>query len=268
MGRGTKRARDADRDLAVEFIQDAWVDGQLTREEHDERVDLVLRARTVADVEELVTDLQGPGGAVWRPTTRPVVAPAERTPVMQRIATPVRSEDVDSSQLIVRVASVGAVALVGVVGLSALSSSGGEDWAEPAYEVYAPALQLDKLADEVETKLGSTEVHSVRIGVARARVLAPDDDSPGGATTVVYDAGSDTWSRRKDAVASGGLVDLARLRAVDLEQVVGPDETLRHAWVEKGAVDGRETCLRVVVLDEDDGDETTHHFDCDGQRVD
>ena len=72
-----KRARDVDRDLAIDFVEAAWVDGQLTREEYDVRVDRLLRSRTVGELERELSDLQGPNGARWNPE-------AGGTPVSRR----------------------------------------------------------------------------------------------------------------------------------------------------------------------------------------
>lgn len=270
MGRSTKRARDADRDLAVEFIQDAWVDGQLTREEHDERVDRVLRARTIADVEREVTDLQGPGGAVWRPTVPPIVPTVEDTaPVPRPFMAPATADDVDSTKALIRLGSIG---LVGIIGFVALGNVGvgseqqdtAEEWAEPASFV----VDLGELTAAVDLGFGTTRVHSVRLrDNGRARVVVPSDESSTGAFEVVYDADLGSWLKRKEVTATGELVNLERLRSAEADQLVDSDEHLRSAWVEPGTVDGTQTCLRTLVV-EDDGDEVTRHHDCDGERID
>jgi Domain of unknown function (DUF1707)/Domain of unknown function (DUF4190) len=68
------RASDADRDRAVEFLNVAYSEGRLSRDEYDGRLDNALAARTYADLDLLVTDL---------PAARPVMvpAPADATPV-------------------------------------------------------------------------------------------------------------------------------------------------------------------------------------------
>lgn len=51
------RASDADRDRYNEILQQAFVDGRLTREEYDERLSAVLAAKTYGELEPLVADL-------------------------------------------------------------------------------------------------------------------------------------------------------------------------------------------------------------------
>jgi hypothetical protein len=55
------RARDADREEAVDFIEAAYSDGQLTREEYDVRTGKALRAQKLTELDRLVRDLQRPG---------------------------------------------------------------------------------------------------------------------------------------------------------------------------------------------------------------
>jgi hypothetical protein len=51
------RASDADRDVVRTVLADAFADGRLTREEHDERVGTLLEARTLGELPALVDDL-------------------------------------------------------------------------------------------------------------------------------------------------------------------------------------------------------------------
>lgn len=51
------RASDADRDIVHSVLTDAFADGRLTREEHDERVGTLLEARTLGELPPLVDDL-------------------------------------------------------------------------------------------------------------------------------------------------------------------------------------------------------------------
>ncbi len=71
------RASDAERDRVADLLRDALAEGRLTADEHAERVEGVLRAKTVGELEVFVRDLpaghrQGPGPAhapaPWRPT--------------------------------------------------------------------------------------------------------------------------------------------------------------------------------------------------------
>ncbi len=70
-GRGMMRAADADRDRVVEFLQQAYSEGRLSKDEYDARMGRALAARTYADLDQLVADL---------PAARPpMAAPAART---------------------------------------------------------------------------------------------------------------------------------------------------------------------------------------------
>ena len=65
------RAADADRDRVVEFLQRAYSEGRLSKDEYDARMGRALAARTYADLDQLVADL---------PAARPPMAtPVART---------------------------------------------------------------------------------------------------------------------------------------------------------------------------------------------
>ena len=61
---GSLRASDADREQVRTVLSTAYAEGRLTREEHDERLDQVLTARTFDDLvpltQDLVLDSPGP----------------------------------------------------------------------------------------------------------------------------------------------------------------------------------------------------------------
>ncbi|MDQ0794262.1 DUF1707 domain-containing protein [Streptomyces sp. B1I3] len=60
------RASDADRDRIADILREAMAEGRLTAEEHAERVDLAYRAKTVGELEPLVSDLPASRGAAPR----------------------------------------------------------------------------------------------------------------------------------------------------------------------------------------------------------
>ena len=55
--RGKMRAADADRDRVVEFLNMAYSEGRLSKDEYDGRLENALSARTYADLDQLVIDL-------------------------------------------------------------------------------------------------------------------------------------------------------------------------------------------------------------------
>ncbi|MCF3132189.1 DUF1707 SHOCT-like domain-containing protein [Streptomyces olivochromogenes] len=65
------RASDADRDRIADILRDALAEGRLTADEHAERVEGVLNAKTVGELEVFIQDLpaghQRPASAAYTP---------------------------------------------------------------------------------------------------------------------------------------------------------------------------------------------------------
>ncbi|MGK5554905.1 DUF1707 and DUF4870 domain-containing protein [Actinomadura kijaniata] len=59
---GELRVGHAEREAAVERLQDAYAEGRLEHEEFDTRMHLAMTAKTHADIEVLFRDLAGTGG--------------------------------------------------------------------------------------------------------------------------------------------------------------------------------------------------------------
>lgn len=69
---GNIRASDGDREQVATVLSTAYAEGRLTREEHDERLDRVLTARTFDDLIPLTHDLVAAGPkAVVSPSAQP-----------------------------------------------------------------------------------------------------------------------------------------------------------------------------------------------------
>jgi hypothetical protein len=81
------RASDAERERTVSQLNQHVVDGRLTEEEHSERIEAALAARTRDELDRLLVDLPGPPappaqgpppptgrGRGWRPPLFPAVA--------------------------------------------------------------------------------------------------------------------------------------------------------------------------------------------------
>lgn len=60
------RASDADRDAAIDRLREAGGEGRLEPHELEQRIDGALRARTYADLAELLADLPGDGRVLSR----------------------------------------------------------------------------------------------------------------------------------------------------------------------------------------------------------
>ncbi len=68
--RGTMRASNADRDRVVEFLNTAYSEGRLSKDEYDGRLENALSARTYADLDQIVTDLPVAPAAVVTPVAK------------------------------------------------------------------------------------------------------------------------------------------------------------------------------------------------------
>ncbi len=77
---GQLRAADADRDRVVGFLNTAYSEGRLSKDEYDARLESALAARTYADLDQLVADLPAAPASMLPASVRPpMVAPVART---------------------------------------------------------------------------------------------------------------------------------------------------------------------------------------------
>jgi hypothetical protein len=76
------RAADADRDRVAGFLNTAYSEGRLSKDEHDARLESALSARTYADLDQVVTDLPAAATpAAGAAAATPVAGAAAVTPV-------------------------------------------------------------------------------------------------------------------------------------------------------------------------------------------
>ena len=68
--RGKLRAADADRDRVAGFLNTAYTEGRLSRDEYDARLDSALSARTYADLDLVVADLPVVAASVATPAAK------------------------------------------------------------------------------------------------------------------------------------------------------------------------------------------------------
>jgi hypothetical protein len=69
------RASDTDRDRVVDVLRDALMSGRLTQDEHAERLEQTLRARTLGELEPITQDLVIPQQAMPAPNAVPSNSP-------------------------------------------------------------------------------------------------------------------------------------------------------------------------------------------------
>jgi hypothetical protein len=77
---GHLRASDADRDQVAEVMSTAFAEGRLSREEYDERLDALLKAKTFDDLVGLTRDLVVVATSATPPVARPAYAVEHGTP--------------------------------------------------------------------------------------------------------------------------------------------------------------------------------------------
>lgn len=73
---GNLRASDTDRDKVATVLSTAYAEGRITREEHDERLDAVMRARTFDDLVPITSDLVPLPASSPSPISVPATQPA------------------------------------------------------------------------------------------------------------------------------------------------------------------------------------------------
>ena len=76
---GNLRASDADRDSVATLLSTAYAEGRLSKEEHDERLEELLRAKTFDDLIPLTTDLVAATPSAPAPTSSVEVDAAHAT---------------------------------------------------------------------------------------------------------------------------------------------------------------------------------------------
>ncbi|MFC5751163.1 DUF1707 SHOCT-like domain-containing protein [Actinomadura rugatobispora] len=74
------RASDADRDRVSDRLREALAEGRITPEEHAERIDVVYRAKTYADLEPVLSDLPAAPEPRVRLEKEPSLPPPEPQP--------------------------------------------------------------------------------------------------------------------------------------------------------------------------------------------
>ncbi|GAA3699997.1 DUF1707 domain-containing protein [Microlunatus aurantiacus] len=76
---GNLRAADSDRDHVATVLSTAYAEGRITREEHDERLDKVMRARTFDELVPITSDLVPLPAATPAPNAPVPVAESDRS---------------------------------------------------------------------------------------------------------------------------------------------------------------------------------------------
>lgn len=154
------RARDQDRDAAIETVEAAWADGQIVEADRDHRVEALLRAQTLAEVRMLVHDLQLPA------TPHPYAAPPEYATRQQVSGSaPQRVRTLVGLMVAIALIGVGAAGLVAFIDVSSSVEFPGDD---------ATAMPLPGVAVEEGVNVLSREGYRDLVRAVRSTTGSSD----------------------------------------------------------------------------------------------
>jgi len=201
------RARDVDRAAVCDVLDAAYSDGQLTEVEHRNRTEATRSARTMADLDRLVRDLQMSADQRESMPTPP-------PPPSARWA----------------VALAAAVVLVcGIVVVTSGRSHDAPAAATTTAEL-TTAAGFGRMLDAIHQELGDSQVDELTVYPDYATFSRPVPGKPGNAQSYRYEDGKLTDNGASPGRTPGVPVDLAALRP-NVPRVIGllhgADRTLR-----------------------------------------
>lgn len=194
------RARDTDRESAIAVVAAAFADGQLDRSEHDVRVSRLQQARTFADLDAQLVDLQRPGQSAWRAP----LAAAPSTPV--------------SGKRIALIAGIGAVLVAGLVLPSLIADepefvpqigAQSDDEPEPIRNPMTPQGWAEFLA-ALEEKTGDTVVFEANLFEDQVSIEVPVEKKGERALSYTWNG---EWDTGDPGTNSYSRKDLSRIDA-------------------------------------------------------
>ena len=221
MAWNSKRARDGDRDDAIEVVEAAWADGQIVEADRDKRVEELLRAQTLQEIKTYTQDLQPPApdpSGVPRPAYG---AASTIATVKPDVAVPLKTQAGGSRiacglMLLIPLGLIGAV--IGIIA-AVVSSVGGSDVLEPGEE---PGLgQVNtmsaegyaELIDDLVSETGSSEVFEGVLYPGYAVLQVPVD-----ATSDRYEYRY--WDGSLDEATSKSTTTYGRFDLTDIDPAV------------------------------------------------
>ncbi len=209
------RAKDSDRNDTCQVLDSALAEGQLSMEEHRQRVASATTAATLGELQSLVSDLQNANAPVQLPTLK------------SRLRLPV------GAGWGLRIATAGVLVLFGVgIGwglygntaspLSFETDPGAKSDGIPAKVLTAPRqLQslggLNGLFEQMRQKFGDTTGFAMNIRPDRATLYRPDGDDPRRKLMYDYRGGWGDPYSTSTVGSDDRVVDLSKF---NLEQTV------------------------------------------------
>lgn len=167
------RVRDTDRVDACALLDAARDDGQLSESEHARRTAAAMRARTFAEVDEVIGDLQIPANLV----DAPVVRPARRR---------------RSRRLLVAGGAVAAAFLLGM-GCGWVNSADGPLADHTPPDLTTPA-GIERFLADYHRHYGDLLADSVSLNPETASIERPRPGAPSTSERATYKGEFDTWT--------------------------------------------------------------------------
>ncbi len=165
------KARDEDRDAAIEVVEAAWADGQIVQADRDHRIESLLRAQTVSEIGMLVHDLQLPEKPV---ASAPVPNPYASSAGVGTVPRPARHAGiVGVLVLLAMVAAVGAGLVAAVTGITSSGDSDTASSTELPMPGAAPAEGVNVLSEDGYRDLVRAVKRSTTVTDAFEGVLYP-----------------------------------------------------------------------------------------------
>lgn len=158
--RARKRARNADRDQAVDLLNAGYADGRLTATEREDRVGRALAAKTLGDLAQVTSDLE------TEPASTPTTV--EREGLWRR--TPRRTKLV--------LAGIVLATVVGGTAVEFLDDDGGSVAVQQdaSYAVPASADGVADLIAAQEAEFGTTKSYGISLQRDLTTLDVPSDD--------------------------------------------------------------------------------------------
>lgn len=272
-----KKARDADRDAAIEVVEAAYADGQLSKPDSELRVERLLQARTMGEIQAITRDIRAPETLSSAAPARPTDLVGSTRDVMPAAQMERRPEEGSRTAVGVFVAVlifvvlvvVGVAGAVFVTGVSDSTLVTGEAQSEAALGDLTSASGYDDFVAALTEKTGSSVVFNATIYPGYAVVEVPVDDSSQRAYGWYYDGSWSDWTGR--GTAEEERLDLADLDgatvAATLKKVARKIEDPDATYVllnPAGRAEG--VCLSAYATNE--YDETAYaDATCDGRVV-
>jgi hypothetical protein len=272
-----KKARDADRDAAIEVVEAAYADGQLSKPDSELRVERLLQARTMGEIQAITRDIRSPETLSSAAPSRPTDLLGSTRDVMPAAQMERRPEEGSRTAVGVIVAVlifvvlvvVGVAGAVFVTGVSDSTLVTGEAQSEAVLGDLTSASGYDHFVAALTDKTGSSVVFNATIYPGYAVVEVPVDDSSQRAFGWYYDGTWQEWTgsgtaeeQRLDLADLDGDVVAGTLKKV-ARRIDDPDAT--YVLVNPA---GREQGVCLSAYANNELDETAYvNATCDGEIV-